>query len=158
MAISPSTLKHNSLEIYLKQWVNIASGGRVELRGGMTFPQIKGYLVFKCNTCQDNWHVGLENFSPSVTDPTGQTTVPSVLSDWVKKHRHICKQYKMGGDHSLCAECKWPYGAHEKQEFLAKETRQAERKLQLKQFTGRRFRDVEAPCESQDTSQKISHE
>jgi hypothetical protein len=112
----------NNLEVYLNQWVKIASGDRVVLARGIALSSYtgnsgytnKGYLVFKCTACGDNWHVGLENFHDNVTDPAAET-IPSVLSDWVKKHRHVCNKYfsSTAGIAGLCATCKWPYGAHE---------------------------------------------
>jgi len=115
-----------SLCAYLNQWVKIASGDRVKLTGGISLPvhpsstTNSGYFVFRCTECADNWHVGHENFQGNVQDPAA-ITVPSVLSEWVKKHRHVCKKYKDGADElpqfvsksTLCGNCKWPYGAHE---------------------------------------------
>lgn len=110
----------NNLEVYLNQWVKIASGDRVVLARGIALSSYtgnsgnSGYLVFKCTKCGDNWHVGVENFHGNIADPAAGI-IPSVLSDWVKKHRHVCKKYinsklVSGGP---CANCKWPYGAHE---------------------------------------------
>jgi hypothetical protein len=131
MAYNPSTVSKN-LTLYLNQWVKIASGDRVKLTGGSkleTSSGNSGYLIFKCSECHDNWHVGLDNFYPSVSDPAGlqfgQFTdfgfekIPSVLTDWVKKHRHVCKQFKdqyppgVFEHPGVCQSCKWPYGAHE---------------------------------------------
>jgi hypothetical protein len=162
-----------TLRIYLNQWVKIASGNRVTLHGGVDLGQgyvNTGYFVFKCSQCQDNWHVGHDNF------PNGNT-VPSVLSDWVKKHRHVCKKFRnppaTAISTGICQSCMWPYGAHEEswmgvpgydhtvtKSFLASldqknfPPKPADESMTLKQFTGRKFRDVEAECESPDTNTK----
>jgi hypothetical protein len=110
---SPSTLA-----IYLNQWVKVASGDRVKLHSGTSVSLGGGqnsWYVFRC-VCGDNWHVGAENFIG--TDAVGNTSdvIPSVLSDWVKKHRHVCAKF-IGdvpvGQPDRCYQCKWPYGAHE---------------------------------------------
>jgi hypothetical protein len=110
-----------SLTAYLNQWVKITSGERVKLTGGISLPvnplatTNTGYFVFRCTECQDNWHVGHENFQGNVQDPAA-ITVPSVLSDWVKKHRHVCKKFigKVNqANIGTCESCKWPFGAHE---------------------------------------------
>ena len=158
--------------VYLNQWVKIASGNRVTLSGGVDLTSKyssgnTGYFVFKCSQCQDNWHVGHDNF------PNGNT-VPSVLSDWVKKHRHVCKKFRNPPATStgVCQSCMWPYGAHEEswmgvpgydhtvtKSFLASldqknfPPKPTDEYMTLKQFTGRKFRDVEAnTCESPDTN------
>jgi hypothetical protein len=174
MLAYPSTFTQN-LTLYLNQWVKVASGDRVKLVSGISYSTgtNTGYLVFKCSQCSDNWHVGLDNFYPSVADPTAKsgTVVPSVLSDWVKKHRHVCKKYQPHQPTTVCFSCKWPYGAHEeswtgpeeveafnvKQRTLAQEeSKQQARGMTLKQFTGRKFRDVEDLCESPDIGEKTS--
>jgi hypothetical protein len=167
-AILPS-----ALSTYLNQWVKVASGDRVKLSGGMSLSGSAvstntGYFIFRCEQCKDNWHVGHENFYGNIKDPAAQT-IPSVLSDWVKKHRHVCKKfvgYVQQDNTGTCVSCKWPYGAHEESwagqqvfdekgkplrfanpEWIAKQPTN----MKLKQFTGRKFREVE-PCESLDTS------
>ena len=175
---NPST----TLITYLNQWVSIASGGRVKLAGGMTLSggavhNNTGYFVFQCTECKDNWHVGHENFYGNVADPAAQT-IPSVLSEWVKKHRHVCKKFNNPPAMSTgtCQSCKWPYGAHE-QSWMGLPTTSGSQyaafdkdgnifggipgydhavhvSMTLKQFTGRKFRDaeVESLCESPDTN------
>jgi hypothetical protein len=62
----------NNLEVYLNQWVKIASGDRVVLARGIALSSYtgnSGYLVFKCTKCGDNWHVGVENFHGNIADP-----------------------------------------------------------------------------------------
>ena len=97
----------NSVEIYLRQWLKVASGDRVYL-AQYTSGLSHNMTVFKCRTCGDNWHVGDENFEG--------TSIPSVLKDWVHKHRHVCSTYYLGSGkntNSPCITCGWPYGAHE---------------------------------------------
>ena len=95
----------SSVEIYLRQWLKVASGDRViyaRHTGGMWHSM----TVFKCTQCGDNWHVGDENFEG--------TSIPSVLKDWVYKHRHVCSKFNpVVAQPSLCQSCSWPYGAHE---------------------------------------------
>lgn len=152
----PTTSTLSVLGTYLNHWVKIASGDRVKLSGGMNFSGTysnTGYFIFKCEQCKDNWHVGHENFFGNVNDPAAQT-IPWVLSDWVKKHRHVCKKYKLAS-HLNCAECRWPYGAHEESwnttlmTHATTSPQSAGESMTLKQFTGRKFREVE--CESPDT-------
>lgn len=154
--------KPSTLELYLKQWVKIASGERVYIASGVKFPQAygtysnQGYLVFKCKECLDNWHVGLENFYGGVVDPNSEV-IPSVLSDWVKKHRHVCKKFNdpyppVAFEHpGLCKTCKWPYGAHEESwnPQIAVNTTPTPKAVVLKAETptGRKFRDTEDLCE-----------
>jgi hypothetical protein len=166
-----------TLRIYLNQWVKIASGNRVVLHGGVDVgPSLSGntgYLIFKCTQCQDNWHVGHENFHGNINDPAAET-IPSVLSDWVKKHRHVCNKFNNppATITGSCQSCMWPYGAHEEswmgvpgydhtvtKSFLASldqknfPPKPIDKSMTLKQFTGRKFRDVEAnTCESPDTN------
>jgi hypothetical protein len=192
-----------TLTMYLNQWVKIASGDRVKLTGGIVLPVNPlstintGYFVFRCTECQDNWHVGHENFKGNVQDPSTVVTVPSVLADWVKKHRHVCKKFTNPPATStgVCQSCKWPYGAHEEswsgqqvfdetgkplqgmkwgyggdlpmksggqsQTYMFDGSAPTPPSMTLKQFTGRKFRDVEETplCESPDTStEKISNE
>jgi hypothetical protein len=173
----------STLTTYLNQWVKIASGDRVTLNGGTSFSGAfshSGYLIFRCSQCKDNWHVGLENFSANRKD-----AVPAVLQDWVKKHRHVCKKFVEKYPPGVfehpgpCVTCKWPYGAHEESWMKdqvtaanvmdlkgtsgwppvgwAPATKAAD--MTLKQFTGRKFRDIETeePCGSPDTNtQKTS--
>lgn len=115
----PLAFQH-TLEIYLKQWLKVASGDRVTLTGGVQHSSgtNSGYLVLKC-TCGSNWHVGLDNFYPTVVDPAVVTVLPSGLSNWVKNHRHVCDKYKGLEQGLLCSQCNWPYGAHE-ESWLAK--------------------------------------
>src|SRR5271156_6785389 len=150
---------YTNLTIYLNQWVKVASGDRVKLISGIKHPvgSNSGYLVFKCVHCQDNWNVGLDHFQPSGSQGP---VVPSVLQDWVKKHRHVCKKYQgfTQTPTNVCFSCKWPYGAHDESWMEAKsaeandwgsygkppqalnakqaapETKQAA--MQYKQFTG----------------------
>jgi hypothetical protein len=122
-AHNPPSITQSSTA-YLNQWVKIASGDRVKLTGGISLPVSPlattntGYFVFRCTECQDNWHVGHENFQGNVQDPSA-ITVPSVLADWVKKHRHVCKKFVNTEQAFLCQSCKWPYGAHE-ESWIAK--------------------------------------
>jgi hypothetical protein len=179
MAITGAGLVGGTLRIYLNQWVKIASGHRVVLAGGVDLNTTyntgnTGYLVFKCTQCYDNWHVGNENFY-NAADPAAQT-VPSVLQDWVKKHRHVCNKFNNPPATStgICQSCTWPYGAHEESWMTAKPDIQwgdtptksfmasldqknfppkpTDESMTLKQFTGRKFRDTEAECESPDTN------
>ena len=103
---SVQTSLSSTAEIYLKQWLKVASGDRVYL-SQHTKGMYYSYTVFKCVACGDNWHVGDENFKG--------TQIPSVLKDWVHKHRHVCSKYKADSpDLKMpCLTCKWPYGAHE---------------------------------------------
>ena len=103
---SVQTSLSSTAEIYLKQWLKVASGDRVYL-SQHTKGMYYSYTVFKCVACGDNWHVGDENFEG--------TQIPSVLKDWVHKHRHVCSKYKADSpDLKMpCLTCKWPYGAHE---------------------------------------------
>ena len=95
----------NSVEIYLRQWLKVVSGDRVYL-AQYTSGLSHNMAVFKCRTCGDNWHVGDENFEG--------TSIPSVLKDWVYKHRHVCSKFNpVVAQPSLCQSCSWPYGAHE---------------------------------------------
>ena len=146
----------DTLSTYLNQWVSIASGGRVNLSGGVTlsggaFYNNTGYFIFRCTECKDNWHVGHENFYGNVADPAA-TTIPSVLSEWVKKHRHICKKFSNPPAMStgICQSCRWPYGAHEESWMkpglpTTSGTPKPEenQNMTLRQFTGRKFRDAE---------------
>lgn len=106
-------LPSNTLAIYLTQYLKVASGSRVVLHqqgsmGSSIVGDVKSFFVFKCTVCQDNWHVGTENFTGS------PWAVPEVLTDWVKKHRHVCNKYvNTHGVHvGTCSMCGWPYGAH----------------------------------------------
>jgi len=194
MAINPPLIT-NSLT-HLNQWVKIASGDRVKLTGGISLSvnplaTNTGYFVFRCTECADNWHVGHENFQGNVQDPAA-ITVPSVLSDWVKKHRHVCKKFNNPPATStgVCQSCKWPYDAHEESWYIGGEVKgmpvasgkqiqmytystegtvgtasflkqldkknfspkPADASMTLRQFTGRKFRDIEDICESPDTN------
>jgi len=142
MVYSPATIS-NTMSTYLHQWVTVASGGRVSLSQQGAFGS-KSFLVFKC-TCGDNWHVGTENFS----SPTG---VPEVLSDWVKKHRHVCTKYTNthGISMGTCSMCGWPYGAHEDswiggegKPIPAPRGHPAYKEKPLPTFKGRKFRDAD---------------
>lgn len=97
----------NARAIYLTQWLKVASGGRVYLAQKGAFG-VNSFYVFRCSACQDNWHVGAENF-------VKYESVPQVLIDWVKKHRHVCTKYTNthGVTAGTCSMCGWPYGAHE---------------------------------------------
>ena len=110
----------SSITTYLNQWLKIASGGRVTIHQHVHGWAGSDYIVFRCETCKDNWHVGVGQFY-SVADPVG---VPSVLQDWVNKHRHVCTKwvdgYGLGAGEthagkykSKCGKCEWPYAAHQ---------------------------------------------
>lgn len=106
----------SSITTYLNQWLKIASGRRVVIQRHIHGWAGSDYIIFRCNTCMDNWHVGTEHFY-SGKDPVG---IPSVLQDWVAKHRHVCTKYindKIGE----CNKCGWPYEAHE-QSWLDKKS------------------------------------
>jgi hypothetical protein len=94
-----------SIFVYLTQWLKIASGDRVHLcqRGQVG---LSDFLVFKCKVCKDNWHVGVENFNG--------TSIPQVLEDWVKKHRHVCSKYTNthGVMMGTCSMCGWRFEEH----------------------------------------------
>jgi len=178
MAYDPPK-SNSTLGTYLNQWVNIASGGRVKLSGGMNLSSASVYtntgcFIFICTQCKDNWYVGPENFHGNVQDPAAETS-PSVLSDWVKKHRHVCKKFKPWQPLPTCFDCKWPYGAHEESwaqlpmmaggqsAYFDKDGNSlggpAPKGMTLKQFTGRKFRDTEETCASPDTNiEKTSNE
>jgi len=176
---------HNTLSAYLHQWVRIASGNRVSLSSdvallGAAVHTNTGYFIFKCSECKDNWHVGHENFHGNVQDPSAET-IPHVLSEWVKKHRHICKKFNNppATNTGTCNTCKWPYGAHEESwmkpglpmtpgvqtqiydyntmgspaEGMWTNSTPAPKGMTLRQYTGRKFRDVEVePCGLPDTN------
>jgi len=98
----------SAIDIYLRQWLKVASGDRVVLyqhTGSLSH----SFTVFKCKTCGDNWHVGDNNFEGA--------QVPQTLKDWVTKHRHVCSKWKWFGSNTphtgVCVTCGWPYGAHE---------------------------------------------
>jgi len=101
----------SAIDIYLRQWLKVASGDRVVLyqhTGGLSH----SFTVFKCKTCGDNWHVGDNNFEG--------TQVPQTLKDWVTKHRHVCNNFKSAkAGQGLCTTCNWPFGAHE-ESWMAK--------------------------------------
>jgi len=217
MPYNPPT---GTLGVYLNQWVKVASGDRVYVFSGVSLSGSAvytntGYVVFKCKECSDNWHVGLENFHGNVNDPASET-IPAVLFDWVKKHRHVCNKFNNGQSDPKkfsCGTCHWPYGAHE-ESWLANATstfeaekakvqkkfeqiykplpmpcggqyqifdaqdkpigvkwtmhldpkkfppQPTDRSMTLKQFKGRKFRDieldVEETCESPDSSIKTT--
>ena len=98
----------NAAALYLSKYCETASGGRVKFVGYHGFTSLTGnaMLRFKCSYCQDNWNVGDINF------PDAQT-LPAVLTDWVKLHRHVCKKYS--GDSLLgkCYSCGWAHDQHD---------------------------------------------
>ena len=132
----------DTVDMYLRQWLKVASGDRAILCRHTT-GMSHSFTVFKCTTCSDNFHVGDENFMG--------TQIPQTLKDWVHKHRHVCSKYvdeKPGLN--LCKSCGWPFGAHEefwmaaaKEVFDDSYQSPSGAKLPLQEFTGRVFRDVE---------------
>ncbi len=119
--INPAEIVPNNLMMYLNQWVKVASNGRIRVTYGIkhsswSYTGNSGYIVFKCAGCGDNWHVGLENFI-GTGSVTPSEVIPAVLSDWVKKHRHVCGKFKSDGLADplsrVCMKCQWPFGAHE---------------------------------------------
>jgi hypothetical protein len=116
MAFMPSKDQlPQSSTTYLMKWLEVATKGNVVLHSHMV-GAIQSMTIFKCNKCQQNWHVGDHLFYPSVADP-GKEFIPSELQDWVKEHRHVCKKYEQslysGVIGTDCKNCHWPYGAHE---------------------------------------------
>jgi hypothetical protein len=99
------------VEMYFAKWVDVATGGRVHLTGLQAGGIGGAWYVFKCTSCQDNWHMASHQFSG--------TSVPSELQDWVIYHRHVCKDYLMRNAivGSLCYSCGWPSSEHIKTYF-----------------------------------------
>jgi hypothetical protein len=101
----PTSANETTLAVYLSQWLNTASNGKVRLtQRGMI--GLSSFLVFKCE-CGDNWHVGVGEFK--------ETNLPQHLIDWVKKHRHVCTKFhnQTATNTGVCQYCGWPYPAHE---------------------------------------------
>lgn len=91
-----------TLTSHIAQWLKTATKDNVALMSQMTGLAQKFY-VFKCKRCLQNWHVGENLF---VNDG-----IPSELQNWVKDHRHVCGHHS--GALQNCANCGWPFGAHE---------------------------------------------
>jgi len=146
----------STVDMYLRQWLKVASGDRVVLYQ-YTRGLSHSFAVFKCKTCGDNWHTSEENFEG--------TQIPQTSKDWVTKHRHVCNEWRCWGapEHKdgLCRACKWPYGEHEgswmgetpsmnqiKAKIISEVTKALypipePKNKSLPEFTGRKFRDVE---------------
>lgn len=132
MAVTPNL--SSTLGIYLTQWLKIASGERVVLNHKYYNFKQEEFLVFSCKKCKDNWHVGLENFKSE----NAAIGIPSVLTDWVAKHRHVCTKYQGAAstgylENSSCLTCQWPYKAHE-QSWMAEVEKNQEQPAKPKSF------------------------
>lgn len=104
----PATVaSSNALWSYLTKYLEVASGGRVELQS-----RNARFIRFKCTTCSDNWNVGEELFR--VNGETSETAVPFELKEWVEKHQHVCNNFSGGhlGSLAACIRCKWAYHKH----------------------------------------------
>jgi len=148
----------DTVDMYLRQWLKVASGDRAILCRHTT-GMSHSFTVFKCTTCSDNFHVGDENFMG--------TQIPQTLQDWVKKHRHVCSKFNGPGKTTgVCKSCGWPYPAHD-ESWMAKMPTvndpgadlddidgpypwkvkgtlvPVKAGKTLPEFTGRKFRDVE---------------
>jgi hypothetical protein len=114
MAFTPSKDQlPQSLTTYLTKWLEVATKGNVVLHSHMT-GATQSMIIFKCNKCQQNWHIGDHLFYCAAAP--GLEVIPSELQDWVKEHRHVCKKYVNDFPETLqanCKNCQWPYGAHE---------------------------------------------
>lgn len=138
-----------TLEIYLKQYVQTASGNRVFLKE----TELGGCYVFQCNACGENGYVPHREFRSSAT------TIPQRLFDWVKQHRHVCNSfvdpYPPGVfEHpGSCINCSWPYTAHADKKVPKVVTQivtvptptytPTSPVFKVKEFKGRVFRDTE---------------
>lgn len=106
--VDPSTHLMSTISAYLTKYCEIASGGRVKFQGAYGFGSagMHSWVRFKCVTCQDNWNVKSDLFV--------NNTNPKELTDWVEKHKHVCKEFKpqQAGNNPKCASCQWPWSQH----------------------------------------------
>lgn len=102
---APTVASSNALWSYLTKYLEVASGGRVELQS-----RNARFIRFKCTTCSDNWNVGEELFRVNESD----TAVPFELKEWVEKHQHVCNNFSGGhlGSLAACIRCKWAHHKH----------------------------------------------
>jgi hypothetical protein len=99
----PATLAEaNQIRLYLNKYLEVASGNRVKLVSMYYGPN--QFFRFGCVVCKDNWNMGAHHF------PTA-TSLPSELTDWVMKHRHVCQNYY--GQLKKCGICDWPWEQHQ---------------------------------------------
>jgi hypothetical protein len=105
-----SSFLPNAMTLYVTQWLKVASGERVYIANHVSGMNMN-FTVFKCKECQDNLHVGDENFADD--------KIPASLQKWVSEHRHVCQKFMFTNGllapyhDGLCNTCHWPYGAHE---------------------------------------------
>jgi hypothetical protein len=142
----------NSFMIYLTQWLAVASGKHVKYSHYVQ-GRSQAFHVFKC-TCGTNINIG-EGLFHGAPDAGHGEVVPSELQDWVKQHRHVCKEFHPSNLVKTCSLCGWAESEHEKITFahLSHEQKmqlfaefkntvepEATKDLTLEQPTGRKFR------------------
>jgi hypothetical protein len=92
--------------VYLHQYLRVATGDRVKFAA-----QNGAFFRFDCSHCDDNWNVAAGLFVAN-----GQMAMPTELTDWVRKHEHVCTNYKFDPPHSLkCVSCGWSWEKHAQQ-------------------------------------------
>lgn len=98
---------------YFNSWVPMATNKKARYSHCVTGGEIN-FHVFVCS-CGSNINIGQNQFSGIGGQITEDCAVPWALQEWVKEHRHVCKEYIPMAEPlaAACDDCGWPKNAHD---------------------------------------------